>query len=168
MNTKPLTPDLRSGADAHTRVPECAGRVIRTFLVEDSPLVMALLARIISRDERVFIVGAATDGRKAVGNLRSLQADLVITDLHLPGLDGTEITRLLKHGPHPPTIFVVTSDDTPEARTRCQAAGADAVLLKTGNLAARLSSAIHEFFPDDLDPNDVEPKLFCERLATVE
>jgi CheY-like chemotaxis protein len=129
---------------------------------------MGLLARIVSKDKRVFIVGSAVDGRKAVGNARSLQPDLVITDLHMPGLDGAEAARRLKQLPNPPIIFVVTSDDTPEARSKCMAAGADAFLVKAGNLAPRLLYAIQEFFPDDLEPNDGEPRHLRESLTTVE
>ena len=143
-------------------------RTIRTFLAEDSPLLMVLLARIVSKDERVAIVGSATDGRRTLCNASTLRPDLVITDLHMPGVDGAEVARRLKQRPNPPIIFVVTSDDTPEARTRCQAAGADAFLVKAGNLAPRLLSVIQEFFPDDLEPNDAEPKHFRESLTTVE
>jgi len=141
---------------------------IRTFLAEDSPLMMALLARIVSKNQRVSIVGSAVDGQKALRNASTLQLDLVVTDLNMPGMDGAEVTRRLKQLPNPPIIFVVTSDDTPEARTRCQAAGADALLVKAGNLAPRLLSAIQEFFPDDLEQNDAEPKHFRESLTTVE
>ena len=143
------------------------GRAIRTLLAEDSPLLMALLARIVTKNQRVFIVGSATDGRKALWNASTLQLDLVVTDLHMPGMDGAEATRRLKQLPNPPIIFVVTSDDTPEARARCTAAGADVFLVKAGNLAARLLSAIQEFFPDDLELNDAEPKYLCESLTTV-
>lgn len=163
MNTRTATPMLP--APKNRLLP---ARTLRTFLAEDSPLLMALLARIVSKDERVFIVGSAVDGRKAVCNARSLQPDLVITDLHMPGLDGAEATRLLKQRPNPPIIFVVTSDDTPEARSKCLAAGADAFLVKAGNLAPQLRSAIQEFFPDDIDENDAEPKHSCERFTTVE
>lgn len=143
-------------------------RIIRTFLAEDSPLLMALLARIVTKNQRVFIVGSATNGQKALWNASTLQLDLVVTDLHMPGMDGAEATRRLKQLPNPPIIFVVTSDDTPEARAKCTAAGADVFLVKAGNLAPRLLSAIQEFFPDDLEPKDAEPKHFCESLTTVE
>ena len=143
-------------------------RTIRAFLTEDSPLLMALLARIVSKDKRVSIMGSATDGRKALCNASTLQLDLMVTDLHLPGLDGAEVTRLLKQQPNPPIVFIVTSDDTPEAQARSLAAGADAFLVKAGNLAPRLFFAIQEFFPDDLEPNDAEPKHPCESLTTVE
>jgi CheY-like chemotaxis protein len=129
---------------------------------------MALLARMVSRDKRVFIVGAAVDGRKAVGSAQSLQPDLVITDLHMPGLDGAEATRLLKQQPDPPIIFVVTSDDTPEARSKSLAAGADAFLVKSANLAPRLLSTIQGFFPDEPRGDDRKARHVCESLTSVE
>jgi CheY-like chemotaxis protein len=129
---------------------------------------MALLARIVSMNQRVSIVGSATDGRKALWNASTLQLDLVVTDLHMPGMDGAEATRRLKQLPNPPVIFVMTGDDTPEARARCMAAGADAFLVKAANLVPQLLSAIQEFFPDDLEQNNAEPKHFRETLTTVE
>jgi hypothetical protein len=128
---------------------------------------MALLARIVTKNQRVFIVGSATDGRKALWNASTLQLDLVVTDLHMPGMDGAEASRRLKQLPNPPIIFVVTSDDTPEARAKCLAAGADVFLVKAGNLAARLLSAIQEFFPDDLEPNDAQPINLYESVTPV-
>jgi DNA-binding NarL/FixJ family response regulator len=150
------------------RDDDLADRPIRTLLVEDSAVMMVLLARTLSKDKRTFIIGSASDGRKALSYASCLQPDLVITDLHMPGLDGAEATRLLKQRSNPPTVFVVTSDDTPEARARCMAARADAFLRKDGNLALRLLSAIQEFFPDDRDENVADPKHPCERFATVE
>lgn len=143
-------------------------RIIRTLPAEDSPLLMALLARIVSMDKRVFIAGSATDSRKALWNASTLKRDSVVTDQHMPGMDGAEATRRLKQLSNPPIIFVVTSDDTPEARARCLAAGTDAFLVKAGNLAARLLSAIQEFFHDDLEPNDAEATHLFESLTTVE
>jgi len=143
-------------------------RTIRTILADDLPLLLALLARMVSKDKRVAIVGSATDGQKALCNASTLGPDLVVTDLQMPGLDGAEVTRLLKQSSNPPIVFIVTSDDTPEARARCMAAGADVFLVKAGNLAPRLLSAIQEFFPDDLEPNDADPKHLRESLTTVE
>ncbi len=126
-------------------------RTIRTFLADDLPLLTALLARIVSKDKRVAIVGSATDGQEALCSASTLEPDLVVTDLHMPGLDGAEVARLLKQLPNPPIVFVVTSDDTPEAQARSLAAGADAFLVKGGNLVPQILSAIQEFFPDDLE-----------------
>ena len=139
-------------------------RIVRTLLAEDDPLLMALLARNASKHKRVFIVGAVGDGLKALGYAASLHPDLVITDLNMPGMDGGEFTRRLKQLPNPPVVLVVTADDSREARERCRAAGANAILVKAGNFAPRLLSAIQEFFPDDLKPTD----YLYETTATVE
>jgi DNA-binding NarL/FixJ family response regulator len=154
----------------HCPVPQPGGftaRPIRTFLAEDTPFLMALLARIVSKNQKFSIVGSATDDRKALWNASTLQLDLVVTDLHMPGMDGAEVARRLKQLPNPPIVFIVTSDDTPEARAMSVAAGADAFVVKAGNLAPRLLSAIQEFFPDDLDENDSEPKHFYEKFTRV-
>jgi DNA-binding NarL/FixJ family response regulator len=145
-----------------------SNRTIRTFLAEDSPLLMALLARIVSQDERVLIVGSAADGQKALCNASTLVPDLVITDLHMPGMDGAEVARRLKQLPVPPTIIIVTSDDTPEARARSLAAGADAFFPKAPKLAPKLRSAVQEFFPTEPDLNDSKPTHFHEALTAVE
>jgi len=145
-----------------------SNRTIRTFLAEDDPLLMALLARIISKHEGVFIVGAAGDGRKALGYASSLQPDLVITDLNMPGMDGGELTCRLKKLPNPPVVLVATADDTRETRARCMAAGANAFLVKSGSLAQRLLSTIQEIFPDDLETTVPERKSLRESLITVE
>lgn len=121
-------------------------RTIRTFMVDDSPFVLVLLARILARDERVLIVGSATEGQKAFQSTTLAHPDLVLMDLHMPGADGAEIMRWLKQLRNPPVVFMVTSDDSPEARTRCLRAGADAFLVKGEGLAAELRTTIQNFF----------------------
>ncbi len=129
---------------------------------------MKLLARIVSKDKRVAIVGSATDGRKALCSASTLRLDLVVTDLHMPGVDGAEVTRRLKQLANPPVILVATGDDTPEARARSMAAGADAFLVKAGDFAPQLLSAIQDFFSGELEQNNAEPKNFHDTLTSVE
>ena len=159
--------NIESAQCSVPRDSRLSNRIIRTLLAEDCPILMALLARTVSRIQKVSIVGCATDGLKALRNASTLQLDLVVTDLHMPGMDGAEVAHLLKQQPNPPIVFVATSDDTPEARARCLAAGVDAFLLKAGNLAPRLLSAIQEFFPDDLGGYDNQPEHLHESLTTV-
>jgi DNA-binding NarL/FixJ family response regulator len=123
------------------------GRVIRAFLANDDPFMLALLARLLDKHPRILIVGSATDGRKAFYSAATLRADLVLTDLHLPIVDGVELTRWLKQLPNPPAVFVVTSDDRSEAVTRSLRAGADAFLEKSADLAIQLQLALDSCFP---------------------
>jgi len=144
-----------------------ASRTIRTFLADDSPFMMALLARLLGRDERIAIVGSATDGRKAVQAASTSRPDLVLMDLHMPGLDGAEATYRLKQLRNPPIVFVATSDDTPEARARSLRAGADAYLLKTPNLAAQLQTAIQDFFGSHLTRENGQAHYPHEAVAAL-
>lgn len=120
---------------------------IQTFLAEDSPSVTSLLARILSKDERIIIAGSVADGWKALCYASTLLPDLVIMGRDLPGLDGESLVRRLKQLPNPPAIFVVTSEDSFESRARWLTAGADAFLVKTKDLPARLHAAIQVFWP---------------------
>lgn len=122
-------------------------RKIQTFLAEDSPVVASLVARILSKDERIIIAGSAVEGWQALCYASTLLPDLVIVGLHLPGLDGEGLVRRLKLRQNPPIIFVVTSDDSPGSRARCLTAGADAFLVKTKDLPARLHAAVQSFWP---------------------
>lgn len=142
-------------------------KTIRTFLAEDSPFLIVFLARTVTQDPRVVLVGSATDGQKAISNAPALRPDLVVMDLHMPRMDGAEAARCLKQLPDPPTIIIVTSDDTPEARARCVAASADAFLIKAGKLAPRLLAIIQEFFPDDHGEDENQSEPLCETLTKV-
>jgi len=130
-----------------------ANPAIRTFLADGSPFMLALLGRILAKNDSIILVGSATDGQKAVRSASTLHLDLVLLDLHMPGLDGAEAARLLKELPNPPTIFVVSSDDSFAARTRSLALGADAFVVKSMDLADELHTAIKNFFSDDLAEN---------------
>jgi FixJ family two-component response regulator len=56
--------------------------------------------------------------------------DCLVLDLHIPGMSGLELLRELQaSGRQVPTV-VITADDAPEARRRCEAAGASAYLRK--------------------------------------
>ena len=136
-------------------------QIIRTFLADDSPFMLGLLSRILAKDDRIILIGSATDGEKAVRSASALNLDLALLDLQMPGLDGAEAARILKGLPNPPTIFVASADDSFQARTRSLALGADAFLVKSMDLAAELHAALKAFFTDDLARQQNQPSSFC-------
>jgi chemotaxis response regulator CheB len=123
-------------------------RAIRTFLAEESPSMMARLARALEQDERVTIVGSAMFGPKTFPVASSLTPDLVVIDEHFAGVDCTEVTRRLKQLPNPPTVFMVSSDNRAESQSRSPAAGAgaDALLVNAANLPRQIQAAVKTFF----------------------
>ncbi len=97
--------------------------------------------------ERGFrVVGTAKDGLPAVLAAAPLLPQLVLMDLHLPHLDGAEATRRLKQFHNPLVVFMVTSDESPSARMTATAAGADALLVKSGDLQTQLRAKLLEWF----------------------
>ncbi len=119
---------------------------IRAFLVDDSPLMLRALKGFFALDPRFVVVGTAADGRQALLDAAALTPQLVLVDLHLPHLNGAEVTRCLKQFEAPPVVFMITSDDSIAARTLSAAAGADVFLIKSGDLACQLESKLKEWF----------------------
>jgi len=56
----------------------------------------------------------------------------ICLDINMPGVDGTEILAYLRREPRlaPIPVFVITSDDQPETRTKVMKLGATAMLIK--------------------------------------
>jgi DNA-binding NarL/FixJ family response regulator len=121
-------------------------RPIRTFHAEESPAVMALLARALRQDERVSIVGSAMFGAKTFSAASSLTPDLVVMDEHWAGVDCTEVTRRLKDLPNPPTVFIVSPGNRAESQSRSLTVDADAVLINAPKLPRQLQAAVKTFF----------------------
>lgn len=66
---------------------------IKVLIVDDHRLVKESLAGMLARVEGVEVVGQAENGRDALRLVRSLQPDLVIMDVAMPGLNGIEATQ---------------------------------------------------------------------------
>jgi PleD family two-component response regulator len=62
----------------------------------------------------------------------------ICLDINMPGVDGTEILAYLKREPRlmPIPVFVITSDDQPETRTKVMKLGATAMLIKPATIDA--------------------------------
>lgn len=105
---------------------------LNVLVAEDNPinwmLVQALLDKLGHRSE------LAEDGHKAVSLCASGSFDIVLMDLHMPGLDGLEAiskirSREDKSASQVP-IYVVSADVMPEAKEEALKAGADGFLSK--------------------------------------
>lgn len=57
----------------------------------------------------IAVVGEAQSGREAMELLQSVPVDLVLTDIHMPDMDGMELARHLSKVSHPPVIVFTTA-----------------------------------------------------------
>ena len=79
-----------------------------------------------------YIAITARDGEEALRFIHKYGPDAVVTDLHIPRLDGCELIKALRQDPataHIRTILI-TADALPEARQQAEEAGCDVFLLK--------------------------------------
>ena len=116
-------------ADAATAEP--VGRKPRVLVVEDSVGVREL--------ERVILEGAgyevttAVDGLDGASRLKGDPADLVVSDVEMPGMDGYTLTRTIRRtrGWEQVPVVIMTSRGSEEDQRAGLDAGASAYLLKT-------------------------------------
>ena len=104
---------------------------VRAVVVEDHPVTRMGVVALLSRDERVQVVGEAGTGEDALAIVAAERPDVVVTDLRLgPGIDGVGVTAALRSSTPAPAVLVLTTYDTDRDIVRAVEAGAAGYLLK--------------------------------------
>jgi len=119
---------------------------IRTLVVDDSPFMLKLLAQILKQMANFDLVGTATNGGQALRQVSALSPDLVLMDVHLPGLNGIQATQYIKRREHSPAVVIISSDARPITKEMAQKAGADGFLNKEEDLQHRLMNVLENLF----------------------
>ena len=102
----------------------------RILIVDDHPVVRDGLRGMFQGDEDFAVVGEAGDGADAVRLAEQLDPDVILMDLHMPGVDGTTaIQQLVQRGSRAP-VLVLTTYDTDADVVPALEAGATGYLLK--------------------------------------
>lgn len=83
--------------------------MIRVLLVEDSVVQREILRRVLGCDGTFTIVAEARDGREAVRLAEEHRPDVVLMDVHMPGMNGVEATReIMRRCPVPIVVASAT------------------------------------------------------------
>ena len=126
---------------------------LKILLAEDNPI-NALLTRELLR-RRGYEVKEVASGESAIATMAEKRFDLVLTDIHMPGLDGIEATRRIRADeiatgrPRTP-IVALTADVLETGKRACQEAGMDGFLSKPVD-PVELDSMLAEIFPLNLE-----------------
>ncbi|GAB1542700.1 chemotaxis-specific protein-glutamate methyltransferase CheB [Scytonema sp. NUACC21] len=80
----------------------------KVVLVEDSPVVLEILQRILKSSSEIDVVGTARDGEEGLEVITKTQPDVICTDLIMENMDGLELTkRVMAEDPRP--ILVISN-----------------------------------------------------------
>ena len=105
-------------------------KTTRVLTVDDSASMRALLNHALSSNG--FDVAQADDGISALEWLAANEADVVITDINMPRLDGFGLIEQLRTGSRhcDRPILVLTTESSDEKKARARAAGATGWIVK--------------------------------------
>jgi len=104
--------------------------MIRIVMVDDHALVRAGLRMILEKQADIEVVGEADDGEAGLQLIRNLQPDLALVDLHMPNVNGIEVTERVRRSKLVTRIVILTmASDAPFPR-RLLEAGASGYLTK--------------------------------------
>jgi DNA-binding NarL/FixJ family response regulator len=107
-----------------------AVREIRIFLADDHAVVREGLKALISTQPGMTIVGEASDGLDVCARVPALQPDVVIMDVSMPGLTGSEATERLRQVCPQVKILALTVHEDKGYIRQLLAAGAAGYVLK--------------------------------------
>ena len=127
----PVDPPIDNAALAGSKAPS-ANQPIRVLLVDDHPVLRAGLKTLLSVESDLQIIAETDNGEDAVRLALEFRPDVVLMDLSLPRLNGTEATkRIVAHDPSIRVLALTAHDDLAFARMLLEA-GAAGFALKRG------------------------------------
>jgi two-component system copper resistance phosphate regulon response regulator CusR len=116
---------------------------MRILIVEDEEKVSRFIVRGLTAES--FAVDAALDGQTGLELATTYNYDLVVLDLMLPGLSGTEVLRQIRNSDHRVPILMLTARDAVADKVEHLEAGADDYLTKPfafAELMARIKALL--------------------------
>jgi DNA-binding NarL/FixJ family response regulator len=114
---------------------------VRVLIVDDQEAFRAVAREVVSATEGFEVVGEAADAEESLVAARRLRPDLVLMDVHLPGMDGIEASRRLRSERDGVVVLLLSTYDPEDFASRLLASGASAFIAKAGFDPGSLSDA---------------------------
>ena len=128
--------------------------MIRVLLAEDQGVVLGALAALLDIEPDIEVIGTARDGDQAISLARTLQPDVVVTDIEMPGTTGLDVAVRLREEGVASRVIMLTTFARPGYLRRALDAGAAGYLLKDAP-SAQLAEAVRRVHAGGrvIDPN---------------
>jgi two-component system, NarL family, invasion response regulator UvrY len=114
--------------------------MINVLVVDDHDLIRAGLARMLKDDPHIKVVGEAASGEEALTAVRTLQPDVVLMDLKMPGIGGLEATRRIKKSHEKVRVVVVSAFIDDPFLDRVMESGASAYVSKNSHISEMIKA----------------------------
>ena len=115
--------------------PGTAQPPVRVLVVDDHPVVHDGVALLVERTRSISIAGSARSGREAIDLAEQLQPDVVLLDLRLPDMLGSEAVRTIRRRAPNTVVLVFTAHPDHEALHAAREAGAAGMVVKDASRA---------------------------------
>lgn len=114
---------------------------VTILIAEDDPLLRAFLTDVLAGHPEIRVLGSVGDGREVLAAANRLKPQIVLLDLHLPGLAGLKVLELLLESENPPRVLVLSGDEANETQLEAARGGAKGFLPKSQAIS-KLADAI--------------------------
>ena len=103
---------------------------IRVLLVDDHSLFRSGIRSLLQRHTDFVVVGEAADGVEGIKRAKQLKPDVVLLDLHMPGMSGVETLQLMQQDCPDMAVIMLTVSEESEDLAQAMRAGAQGYLIK--------------------------------------
>lgn len=108
--------------------------VIRVVVVDDHPVVREGVRAMMTQADGIEVIGEAESGSGAFELVKTLQPDVVLLDVRMPGMDGIQTTKRIKRAFPGVFVLLLTICEEDAYLFEGVRAGADGYLLKNSRL----------------------------------
>jgi two-component system nitrate/nitrite response regulator NarL len=103
---------------------------IRVLLVDDHSLFRSGIRSLLQRHPEFMVVGEAADGVEGIKRCKQFKPDVVLLDLHMPGMSGVETLQLMQQDCPNMAVIMLTVSEESEDLALAMRAGAQGYLIK--------------------------------------
>ncbi|OZU88245.1 DNA-binding response regulator [Virgibacillus indicus] len=140
--------------------------MIKVLLVDDQKLFSEGVRSLLSREEDMVVVGAASNGKEAMEKMLKHEPDVVLMDIHMPQVDGIKATIQIKeHFPKTKVILLTTFADE-ELVLIGKKVGADGFLLKDLS-ASHVIRSIRDAYHDEIVISGEAARILARQILQV-
>jgi DNA-binding NarL/FixJ family response regulator len=130
------------------------GPVVSVLAVDDHAAFLEAVRAVVAATSGFEVVAEARSGEDALALAAGCEPDLILVDVHLPGIDGCELTRRLRVIESAAVVILLSSDDDPALQDAPASCGA-AVFIPNVRFSRRaLASAWAQFGHPAHDPHE--------------